>query len=154
MSVLKTIAIYVVAVLVGTFLVSLANTHIDLQALAGIGAQIPLAVRIDAIGRDLTGFGPTLLVLITIGFAIAFPVAGWISRWLGAGWRHFGFALAGAVAVIVMVSSITLFYQVALEATITPVASSRELAGLLTLSLGGLIAGLLFAALKPAAHAT
>ena len=39
MSVLKTIAIYVVAVLVGTFLVSLANTHIDLQALAGIGAS-------------------------------------------------------------------------------------------------------------------
>ncbi|WP_417485804.1 hypothetical protein [Maricaulis sp.] len=151
MTTVRTVAIYLLAVLVGTVLVSLANTHVDLQALARIGAEIPLDVRTDASLRDLQGFAPTLLVLNLIGFAIAFPVAGWVSRWLGPNWRLFGFGLAGGLAVIVMITSITLVYQHLLGSTITPVAASRELSGLLTLALGGVLAGLLFASLKPAA---
>ncbi|WP_297733963.1 hypothetical protein [uncultured Maricaulis sp.] len=149
---LRITASYLAAVLVGTFLVSLANTHIDLQALVAIGADIPLAVRLDALGRDLAGFGPTLAALTGIGFAIAFPVAGLVSRALGPGWRSIGYFLAGAVAIIVMISAITIYYRTALGSLITPVASSREISGLLMLSIGGGLSGLLFARLKPAAH--
>lgn len=149
---LRITASYLAAVLLGTFLVSLTNTHIDLQALVSIGAEIPLAVRLDAIGRDLAGFGPTLGALIAIGFAIALPVAGVIARRLGPGWRTIGFFLAGAVAVIVMISAITIYYRAVLGSLITPVAASREISGLLMLSLGGGLAGLLFARLKPPAH--
>ncbi|WP_291841966.1 hypothetical protein [Maricaulis sp.] len=149
---LRTGASYLAAVVVGTVLVSLANTHVDLQALVRIGAEIPLPVRMDAITRDLVSFGPTLGALSAIGFAIAFPVAGLIAAWLGPAWRLFGFTLAGAVAIIVMISTITLYYRAVLNSLITPVAASRELSGLLTLSAGGALAGLLFAALKPAAR--
>jgi len=143
---------YLAAVVTGGFLVSLANTHIDLQALARIGADIPMSVRLDAIARDLAGFGPTLAALIAIGFAIAFPTAGILAAGLGRGWRTFGFSLAGAVAVIVMISSITLYYRLALGSLITPVAASREVSGVLFLALGGALAGLLFARLTPPAR--
>ncbi|WP_323760377.1 hypothetical protein [Maricaulis sp.] len=151
MTTVRTVAVFLFAVAVGTMLVSLANTHVDLQALARIGAEIPLAVRIDASWRDLQGFAPTLLVLNLIGFTIAFPVAGWVARWLGPNWRLPGFALAGGLAVTVMITSITLVYRELLGSTITPVAASRELSGLLALALGGVIAGLVFARLKPSA---
>ena len=151
MTTVRTVAIYLLAVLVGTILVSLANTHVDLQALARIGAEIPVAVRVDASLRDLQGFAPTLLALNLIGFAIAFPVAGWAAHWLGPSWRLIGFALAGGLVVIVMMGAITVIYRALLDSTITPVAASRELSGLFTLALGGVIAGGLFASLKPAA---
>ena len=149
MSFVRTVIAFLIAVLVGTFLVNLANTHVDLQALTSIGAEIPMAVRLDAMMRDLSGFGPTLLVLLTIGFLIAFPVAGFASRALGSQWRGFGFTLAGGLAVIAVVTGITAFYGQVLASTITPVAASRELTGLLTLALGGAIAGCVFARLKP-----
>lgn len=152
MTTVQTGAAYLVAVVVGTVLVSLANTHVDLQALARIGAEIPASVRLDASLRDLQGFAPTLFALNLIGFAIAFPVAGWMARRLGSGWRLPGFGLAGGLAVMVTITSITLVYRGLLDSTITPVAASRELTGLMTLALGGLVAGLLFAKLKPAAH--
>ena len=152
MSLLRTGVSYLAAVLLGTVLVSIANTHVDLQALVRIGAEIPASVRVGAIVRDLGSFGPTLGALTAIGFAIAFPVAGLIARWLGPAWRLFGFALAGAVAIIVMISAITIFYRAVLHSLITPVAASRQLSGLMTLSLGGALAGLVFARLKPAAR--
>ncbi|WP_075191346.1 hypothetical protein [Maricaulis sp. W15] len=153
MTLLRMIAIHLLAVLVGTVLVSIANTHVDLQALARIGAEIPFAVRLDASLRDLQGFAPTLLALLLVGFSIAFPAAGWIAALLGGGiWRPVGFSLAGAVAVMVMITCITLVYRELLGSTITPIAASRELGGLLTLSAGGLVAGLVFAWLKPASR--
>ncbi|WP_300542823.1 hypothetical protein [Maricaulis sp.] len=149
MAVFRTIAAFLAAVLTGTVLVSIANTHVVLQALVRIGASIPTAARLEAIQRDLTGFAPTLFVLIFAGFAIAFPVAGILARILGEGWRRLGFTLAGGGAVAAIMLGITAFYGQMLDATITPVASSRELTGLLTLCLGGAAAGFLFATLQP-----
>jgi hypothetical protein len=143
----KTILSFFAAVLTGAFLVSIANTHVDLQALAGIGAEITPQVRVDAIQRDLIGFGPTLVLVLTLGFAIAFPVAGSIAGILGAGWRRFGFTISGGVAVIVIMLSIKAFYAQLMNSNMTPVASSRDVAGLLTLAIGGAAAGFLFASL-------
>ena len=152
MAVARTILAFLAAVLTGTVLVSIANTHVVLQGLAGVGATIPTAVRIDAIQRDLAGFAPTLFSLIFAGFLIAFPAAGLLARILGAGWRRIGFTLAGGATIAAIMLGITALYSQLLHSTITPVASSRDLSGLLTLCLGGAAAGLLFAVLKPAGH--
>jgi len=145
---LRTVFAFLIAVLVGTILVSLANTHIDLQALASVGAEIEMGVRMDAMMRDLLGFGPTLLMVLALGFIIAFPIASWASKALGPNWRCIGFTLAGGLAVIAVMTGITAFYGQVLASTITPVAASRELSGLLLLSVGGAIAGCVFAQLK------
>ena len=138
---------FLLAVLVGAVLVSIANTHVVLQALAAVGAEIPAGVRLDAIQRDLVGFGPTLAVLVLIAFLVAFPTAGLVARLLGPGWRRLGYTLAGGTAIAVMMLAITAVYCQILGATVTPVASSRELQGLLTLALGGAAAGFLYASL-------
>ncbi len=147
---LRRLSIFLFAVIVGTLLVSLGNTHVDLQALIRAGAEIPTAVRMDAIKRDLIGFAPTLFALILLGYAIAFPVAGFTARLLGPGWRRFGFTLAGGVAIAAMMMGIKVFYSTIMDSTITPVAASRDLQGLLTLCLGGAVGGYIFAALQPA----
>lgn len=150
MAVLRTILLFLLAVATGAVLVSIANTHVVLQALARAGASIPTGVRLDAIRQDLIGFAPTLFVLILAGFAVAFPIASLLARILGRGWRRLGFTLAGGAAIAAIMLGITAFYGQVLDATITPVASSRELPGLLTLCLGGAAAGFLFATLQPA----
>ena len=149
MAIVRTVLVFLLAVLTGTVLVSLANTHVDRQALVAAGADIPTAVRINAIQRDLAGFAPTLFVLILAGFAIAFPVAGWVSDLLGPNWRRLGFTLAGGLTIATIMLGITALYSQLLDATITPVAASRELGGLLTLCLGGAAAGFLFSLFKP-----
>jgi hypothetical protein len=143
----KTILIFILSVLTGSILVSIANTHIALQALASIGAEIPIGVRLDAIQRDLMGFGPTLFAVLGLGLAIAFAVASQIARLLGPNWRRLGFTLAGGFAVIVIMVAIKAFYGQIMDSAVTPVASSRTMAGLLTLAIGGAAAGFLFASL-------
>lgn len=152
MSILRTAFIFLLSVMLGTVLVSIANTHVVLQSLAAVGADFPAAVRIDAIKRDLLNFGPTLFVLVLIGFTIAFPVAGWTARFLGKPWRRIGFTLAGGVAIAGIMIAITAYFAAAMHATSTPIASSRTLTGLLSLALGGAGAGFFFSLLKPPAR--
>jgi hypothetical protein len=146
---IRTLTVFAVALLIGTFLVSLANTHIILGGLTEVGAQIPTAVRIDAIQRDLIGFGPTLLGVLLVGFLVAFPTAGWLAGLLGQPWRRTSFTIAGGLAVIVIMLAIKAFYGQVLHSNITPIASSRTLSGLLTLAIGGAGAGFFFALFKP-----
>jgi uncharacterized membrane protein len=153
MSIIRTALIFLLSVFVGTVLVSIANTHVVLQSLAAVGAEFPVTVRLDAIKRDLLGFGPTLFVVVLIGFTIAFPIAGWTARLLGRSWRRIGFTLAGGVAIACIMLAITAYFAAAMHATATPVASSRTLSGLLSLALAGAGAGFLFSLLKPAARA-
>lgn len=149
---LRTFLIFIIAYAAGVILVSIANTHVSLSSLTAIGAEIPTGVRADAILTDLVNFGPILAILLLIGFAIAFPVAGLIARLLGPGWRRIGFTLAGATAIIAMVNGITLYYTISLDATVTPLASGRDWTGILTLSLGGAAAGFLFAMFTRASY--
>lgn len=149
---MRTVMAFLTAWITGTVLVSIANTHVGLTSLTGIGAEIPTGVRADAIITDLMNFGPTLGILLLIGFLIAFPVAGLIARLLGSGWRRIGLTLAGGAAVFTIINGITVYYNQVLDSTITPVASGRDWSGLLTLSLGGAAAGLLFSMLKRASH--
>ncbi|MBR9825224.1 MAG: hypothetical protein GYB36_05390 [Alphaproteobacteria bacterium] len=148
----RTILAFLIAWIAGSLLVSIANTHVGLTSLTGIGADIPTGVRFEAIMTDLVNFGPVLATLILIAFVIAFPVAGFTARLLGSGWRRIGYTLAGAVAVFAIINGITVYYNQMLDSTITPVASGRDWSGLLTLSLGGAAAGLIFSLLKRASY--
>lgn len=148
----RTILAFILAWIAGTLLVSIANTHVGLTNLTGIGAEIPTGVRAGAIWTDLVNFGPILAILLLIGFLIAFPVAGFIARLLGSGWRRIGYTLAGGVAVFTIINGITVYYSQMLDSTITPLASGRDWSGLMTLSLGGLAAGLIFSFLKRASY--
>lgn len=152
MAAIRTLIAFLLAAVAGSVLVSIANTHVVLQALVRAGASIPTGVRLEAIRHDLVGFAPTLFALVLIGFAIAFPVAGLVSRLFGPAWRRLGFTLAGGVAIAAIMLGITALYSYLLDSTITPVAASRELPGLLTLCLGGAAAGFLFATLTPPAR--
>lgn len=140
---------YMLAVLAGTILVSIANTHVILQGLAAVGAEISAATRFDAISRDLVGFAPTLFFLVAIGFALALPVSALVYKMLGHGWRRFGYTLGGGVAVLVIMLAIKAYFGQVLEATATPIASARDWPGLITLALGGAGGGFLYALLTP-----
>lgn len=153
MALARLLPAYFLAVLVAALLVSIANTHLGLQALAGIGAEITTSVRLDAIQRDLVGFAPTLLLLLALGFAIAFPVSGRVARLLGPAWRRFGYTIGGAVTVIILFNAVTVFYSTVMDTTITPIATVREWPGLLTLSIGGAAGGFLYALLTPPSRA-
>ena len=137
---LRILLAFILAVFAGAAVTTLANTEVNLQALAGVGAEIGMGARLDAMGRDLAGFGPTMAIVLGIGFLIAFLVAGLVVR-LAPGLRLIAYPAAGAAAVIAVMVGITLFYGAMLDATITPVAAARTLPGLLALSTGGLVAG-------------
>lgn len=142
----RTILAFVLAVLVGALLVTAIATQINLASLTAIGAEVPLSVRADATLRDIVGFGPTIGPILLIGYLIAFGVAALVIRQLPH-LRTFGYMLAGFVTIVVVMKAITFYYAIAMQSDITPVPASRELIGLMLMSLGGAGGGLTFALL-------
>jgi len=134
------------AVLVGGVATTILSTQIVLQYLVNAGADMPLAVRLDATVTDLVGFAPTLILLTAIGYLIAFPVARSVSRRIG-GLRTFGYTLSGFVTIMMMIYAIEVFYQTLLDSTITPIGSGRDLMGLLIIGMAGAAGGWVFARL-------
>ncbi|GJL97341.1 MAG: hypothetical protein DHS20C06_11580 [Hyphobacterium sp.] len=139
---------YIAAVLAGGLLTTILSTQVVLQYLVNAGANMPFGARLDATLADLTGFAPTLIALTAIGYLIALPLAGLISRWIG-GLRTFGYAASGYVTIMVMIHAIEVFYQAILASTITPIGSGRDFWGLLIIGIGGAAGGLVFAKLAP-----
>jgi len=136
---------FLATVALGTILISATSTHIILQGLSAIGADMPLQVRIDAILRDLVGFGPTLSIVLAIGFLIAFWVASMVIKNLLPA-PIIGYTLAGFIAVIVMMLTIRGFYFLESHGgNIHPVPAARTVTGLLALSVGGAVAGFFYA---------
>ncbi len=140
----KIVFAYILAVVVGIVLVTAIATQITLQELVALGIDVPMGIRIESVVRDLEGFTPTLGPILVIGFLIAFLVAAAVIHFIPT-WRTFGYTLAGFTTVIVMMMAITAFYAFQLHSNITPVPASRTLIGLLTMAVGGAIAGWTFA---------
>ncbi len=137
---------YIIAVITGGLAVTILSTQIVLQYLVNAGAAMPLQARLDATLADLAGFAPTLMLLTAIGYLAAFPVARFVSARIGR-MRTFGYVAAGFVTIMVMIYAIEVFYQAVLASTITPIASGRDLWGLLIIGLGGALGGGVFARL-------
>jgi len=140
MSVLRRIAAFACAVLLSAVLGALIQTQYNLAALAALGVDIPAGIRLQTTAQDLLGFTPLYAAIVGIALLLAFPAAALLSRLLP-DWRRLLYTLAGALAILVALA----LMNTALS--ITAIAATRQLSGLLALALAGGLGGLLFAIL-------
>lgn len=134
---------FVAAVLVAVVWGALVQTHYNLQALASLGIDIPMQLRIATSARDIFGgFTPTYGgYVVAPALLVAFLLAGWLSSRRGtARTRPLWFGLGGLLAVWVAIPLVNWLAPVALL-----VGATRDASCTFWMALGGGIAGLLFA---------
>lgn len=138
----RRLSAFLLAVALAALWGALWQTQSNLADLQALGAQVPLALRLRTSGEDLLGFGPFWGLLAAVAFALAFPLAALAAR---RGARSAWFALAGWSALCVAV-------RVLDAATPPPVliAATRGMLGLLGMTAGGALAGVLYARLTRA----
>mgnify|MGYP005845012679 CR=1 FL=1 len=133
---------WAIAVVAAVVAGSIAQTQFNLSRIQALGAEIDFGTRAAATWHDLLYFTPAYALLISIAFAIAWPVAGLLKRWLP-DQRTLLFTLAGFSAVWVMIAIMNRALPV------TAIAATRDLAGVLALALCGAFAGWLYARTVP-----
>lgn len=139
---------FLVALALGVVAVTAIHTQFVIAAFEAVGGPIDGPTRLDWTLKDIVGMNdfsaPSELLpaILAIGFLIAFILAGLISRLLKP-LRVLVFMVAGAGAVI--------FAFVLMKQTfdITPVAGARGMIPTFAHGLGGLLAGLVYAAVTP-----
>jgi hypothetical protein len=112
-------------------------------ALRGIGVGIPLGTGLWTMVRDFVGLLPALGVILAGALLVAFLVAGFLKPRAPAWLSPFGYPLAGFAAIVAALLGMRLAFG------FTPLAGAREPAGFLLMSVGGLLAGFVFARLLP-----
>ncbi len=137
---LRPVLAYVAAVLTAAALGSVIQTQFNLAALARLGIDIPLPVRISTTLADLAGFAPRYAGLVAAAFAVAFALAELVVRLLG-GWHHVVSVLAGIGAIAAALA----LMNTALP--MTPIAAARSLEGIAALAVAGGIGGTVYHAL-------
>lgn len=139
---IRMVLAFLVSVLVTYGCAVIAHTQTVMSNLAQLGAPVTVGDRLSATGHDLLGMAGSLLPMVAVALAIAFPVAAWIiRRWPW--WRAVGYSLAGGVAVLMIH---VLLYQ---AFGVTGVAGARGTAGLTLQALCGAFGGLVFRQLLP-----
>lgn len=126
------------AALATTALVSLGHSLFVQSELAALGTALPIHVRLGAIVRDFVGLLPTLGAVVLGSLLIAFLIAGWLRPRAGR-LAPLAYPLAGWAAIALALFAMRLSYG------FSPLAGARTGAGFLTMSLGGLVGGLIFA---------
>ena len=137
---------WVIAVVTAVMLGSIAQTQFNLSRIEALGAEIDLGTRAAATWHDLLYFTPAYALLVSIAFAIAWPVAGLLKRRLP-DQRTLLFTLAGFSAIWVMIAIMNRALPV------TAIGATRSLAGVVVLSLVGALAGWLYTRSLPPSHA-
>ena len=128
---------YLAAVLVtylsGTLFISQGN----IAAVSAMGFELTFSHRLDAMIHDVTHMYDIYLPLVAVGMLIALPVAAIIIRFLP-DLRLSGYMLAGFVALIAL--------HVIMKAvlSVTGIAPTRELTGLIAQGLAGGFGGLAY----------
>lgn len=135
---------WAIAVFTAVVTGSVVQTQFNMSSLAALGVEIGWKARLSATWHDLISFTPAYAVLVSIAFAIAWPIAGLLKRWLS-GQRKMLFTLAGFAAIWMMISIMNQALPV------TGIAATRSLAGVLALSLCGAAAGWLYTRILPVA---
>lgn len=120
---------------------SVVQTQWNLQALVGLGLDIPFADRLRTTGQDLMGFAPAYAGILAAGWLPALAVAALMARWWPAG-RAALLALAAGVGMVAAVRTID-----ALAPMPVLIDATRHLPGLLAMALGAALGGLLYARL-------
>lgn len=131
------LAALVVAVIWG----AVVQTQFNLAALQALGADVPLALRIQTTLQDLLGFGPLYAALVGVALGLAFVVAALIARVASRG-RGVLFALAGFAGLIAAIRIV--------DSLVPPpvlIAATRSTLGLIAMTLGGAWGGGLYARL-------
>ncbi|WP_395794632.1 hypothetical protein [Aquimonas sp.] len=129
---------FVLAVIVTAAVSSMVQTLRVHAELAAMGAEVPFATRLSAIGHDLLGFAPTYAAIVAAGFLIAFAVAGLIRRYAQrvGPWLH---AVAGGAAILTTL----LLMQTVLGMSV--IAGARGVLGIALFTLVGTLGGAVFA---------
>lgn len=120
---------------------SVVQTQWNLQALAGLGLEIPIADRLHTTWQDLMGFAPVYAGIVAIGWLPALAVAALLARWWPAR-RAPLMTLAAGVGMVAAVRSVD-----AIAPMPVFIDATRHLSGLLAMALGAAMAGLLYARL-------
>ncbi|HAR32018.1 MAG TPA: hypothetical protein DCR65_10865 [Gammaproteobacteria bacterium] len=140
---LRKLGAWLLAVVVGYAVGTVAATQFVLAKLGELGVAVPIGDRLGTTVFDLAGMASSYLPLVAVALAIAFPVAALVVRFRPA-WRAFGYPLAGAVALLVL--------HLALQLAIgfAPVAGVRTTAGLVVQMLAGALGGYVLLRALPA----
>lgn len=116
-------------------LVSAMQSHFNMQALRKIGATVDMATLIDVILYDMIYFGPVIMIVILVGFLIAFPIAALLQPRVPAFLANHAYGLAGAGAMV------TILLLMPKMMDITPIAAARTSYGFFALCMAGLLGG-------------
>ncbi len=120
---------------------SVVQTQWNLQALVGLGLDIPFTDRLRTTGQDLMGFAPAYAGILAAGWLPALAVAALIARWWPAG-RVPLLALAAGVGMVAAIRAID-----AVAPMPVFIDATRHLPGLLAMAVGAVLGGLLYARL-------
>lgn len=141
-TVLRRLGAFLVAVVVAVALGAMIQTQYNLAALAALGVEIPLAIRLRTTGQDLLGFSPVYAVLVTVALLCSLPVAALCARRLSARAQPLVYGLAALVALVVAVLVTNQLVPMP-----TLIAATRAWHGLLLLALAAGVSGVVFARL-------
>lgn len=117
---------------------SLVQTQFNLNALAALGVEMPLALRLRTSLQDLLGFGPVYAGIVLAAWLPAFAVAAWLAH-RRPGWRAALFALAAGVALPLAIRAID-----AVAPMPVLIDATRGLGGLSAMVAGSVLGGALF----------
>jgi hypothetical protein len=120
---------------------SVVQTQWNLQALVGLGLEIPLADRLRTTGQDLMGFAPVYAGILAAGWLPALLVAALMARWWPAG-RIPLLAVAAGVGMVAAVRAVD-----AVAPMPVFIDATRHLPGLLAMASGAVVAGWIYAKL-------
>ncbi len=120
---------------------SVVQTQWNLQALVGLGVDIPASERARATWQDLLGFAPVYAGILAAGWLPALPVAAFLARRWPA-WRSALLAAAAGFGMVAAVRAID-----ALAPMPVFIDATRHLSGLLAMAAGAVIGGLVYARL-------
>ncbi len=142
LTLIRIVASYLAAVVTAAVLACIANTQFTLAGLVNFGMAVSISDRFSATVHDVIGMGPPYMIIIGVGFLIAFCFTAILMRWVS-GSRAAWFSAAGAAAIVAALLIIK-FY---LGGTV--VGGARTLLGLTVQGLAGAAGGWMFARLLP-----
>ncbi|MDP3252581.1 MAG: hypothetical protein Q8M77_11815 [Hydrogenophaga sp.] len=120
---------------------SVVQTQWNLQALVGLGLEIPFADRMRTTGQDLIGFAPVYAGILAAGWLPALAVAALLARRWPAG-RAPLLAIAAGAGMVAAVRAVD-----AVAPMPVFIDATRQLPGLLAMAIGAVMAGWLYARL-------
>lgn len=112
-------------------------TSFAMLEIAGMGVNVPPGLWLTAIGHDLMHLSPPFSAIFGLGLAVALSAAGLVARFVPVS----PYLIDGCAG---FVSSLTALLLMNEFLGVTPIGASRTLAGLLSVSLSGAMAALVF----------